>query len=64
MHKGTLFLLILLIVILASSMVFGNYGSLEGLAIPAQGDKTSGMAGVFWWVLIILIVLAMLMGAR
>ena len=30
MLKGTLFLLILLIVILASSMVFGGYGALEG----------------------------------
>jgi hypothetical protein len=30
MHKGTLFLLVLLIVILASSMVFGNFGALEG----------------------------------
>lgn len=31
MHKGTLFLLVLLIVILASSMIFGNYGAFEGL---------------------------------
>ncbi len=30
MLKGTLFLMILLIVILASSMIFGGYGALEG----------------------------------
>jgi hypothetical protein len=30
MQKGTLFLLVLLIVVLASSMVFGSYGEIEG----------------------------------
>lgn len=38
MHKGTLFLLVLLIVILASSMVFGNFGALEG-AIGHRNNK-------------------------
>ncbi len=32
MLKGTWFLFILLIVILASSMVFGSWGALEGYA--------------------------------
>jgi hypothetical protein len=30
MQRGTLFLLLLLIVVLASSMVFGSYGEIEG----------------------------------
>jgi hypothetical protein len=38
MLKGTLFLLILLIVILASSMIFGGYGALEG-AVGKREDK-------------------------
>ena len=38
MQKGTLFLLILLIAILASSMVFGSYGEIEG----AVGKRTRG----------------------
>lgn len=32
MLKGTWFLFVLLIVILASSMIFGSYGALEGYA--------------------------------
>jgi hypothetical protein len=36
MQKGTLFLLVLLIVVLASSMVFGSYGAIEG----AVGKRT------------------------
>ena len=63
MHKGTLFLLVLLIVILASSMVFGNYSSLEGLAIPTQA-QSSGSGNVFWWVLLIILAVLMLLGAR
>lgn len=32
MLKGTWFLFVLLVVILASSMIFGSYGALEGYA--------------------------------
>jgi hypothetical protein len=35
MLKGTWFLFVLLIVILASSMVFGSWGALEGYANAA-----------------------------
>lgn len=38
MQKGTLFLLVLLIVVLASSMVFGSYGEIEG----AVGKRAHG----------------------
>ena len=41
MLKGTWFLFVLLIVILASSMVFGSWGALEGYANsqPASNEK-------------------------
>lgn len=42
MLKGTWFLFVLLIVILASSMVFGSWGALEGYANsqpPASKEK-------------------------
>jgi hypothetical protein len=42
MLKGTLFLLILLIVILASSMIFGGYGALEGAVGTREKAKCSG----------------------
>ena len=48
MLKGTWFLFVLLIVILASSMVFGSWGALEGYAnaaptVPAK-TKCKGPA--------------------
>jgi len=40
MLKGTWFLFILLIVVLASSMIFGSYGALEGYA-NANSESSS-----------------------
>lgn len=42
MLKGTWFLFILLIVILASSMVFGSWGALEGYATDASNKQCKG----------------------
>lgn len=39
MLKGTWFLFVLLIVILASSMIFGSYGALEGYANSKSKEK-------------------------
>ena len=45
MLKGTWFLFVLLIVILASSMVFGSWGALEGYANAAPAKaKCQGSA--------------------
>lgn len=44
MLKGTWFLFVLLIVILASSMVFGSWGALEGYAAPAKKENCKGQA--------------------
>jgi hypothetical protein len=44
MLKGTLFLLILLILILASSMIFGGYGALEG-AVGKRGEHKTKCTG-------------------
>ena len=46
MLKGTWFLFVLLIVILASSMVFGSWGALEGYAnaAPAKKENCNGEA--------------------
>lgn len=41
MLKGTWFLFVLLIVILASSMVFGSWGALEGYANSNAKEATS-----------------------
>ncbi len=40
MLKGTWFLFGLLVVILASSMIFGSYGAIEGYS-PARVDDSS-----------------------
>jgi len=49
MLKGTWFLFVLLIVILASSMVFGSWGALEGYAnsqhTPASDGKEKKCKG-------------------
>ena len=41
MLKGTWFLFVLLIVILASSMVFGSWGALEGYANSQPANPAS-----------------------
>ncbi len=40
MLKGTWFLFVLLIVILASSMIFGSWGALEGYANSQPTDAS------------------------
>ena len=46
MLKGTWFLFVLLVVILASSMVFGSWGALEGMksemSQPSSNSKCKG----------------------
>jgi hypothetical protein len=39
MLKGTWFLFILLVVILASSMIFGSYGAIEGYKAMEEQKK-------------------------
>lgn len=45
MLKGTWFLFVLLIVILASSMVFGSWGALEGYANSQSATKEKKCTG-------------------
>ena len=45
MLKGTWFLFVLLIVILASSMIFGSYGALEGYANANANANSNPVPG-------------------